>query len=126
MRKLLLLCALLATSTGCKKKNHFSADCSRAVDLVAPWTDLGIPLGDDIRVCAANDMKVDLEYLVGDKPEWEHAYEQALVAKGYAKERCSSTSCTYTKANERISVQVNQVAAGKKAKTIVHLNRTTK
>ena len=125
MRKLIIVCAVFAFTTGCKNKTHFSSDCSRAVDLVAPWSELGIPLGDNIRVCSANDLKVDLEYLVGDKPTWEQEYEKTLLGKGYTKDRCSSTSCTYVKATERITVQVNQVAAGKKAKTIVHLNRST-
>jgi hypothetical protein len=123
MQKLITLCAGLALAAGCKK-THYSPNCSRDVDLVAPWTELGIPLGDDIRVCAANDLKVDLEYLVGDKATWEAKYEETLVGKGYAKERCSSLACTFTKGSEHISVQVNQVAAGTKAKTIVHLTRT--
>ena len=130
MTKHILLAFALASvfATGCKKKTHFSSDCSRAVDLVSPWTQLGIPLGDDIRVCSANDLKVELEYLTGDKAGWERKYEEIMTAKGYVKESCSSVSCKYAQGGnakgEKISVYVNQVASGKKAKTHINLTRT--
>jgi len=75
-------------------------------------------------VCSANDLKVDLEYLTGDKAEWEQKYDEVMTAKGYTKDRCSAYSCSYSKAGEQVSVQINQLAAGKRAMTIVHLTRT--
>jgi len=105
-------------------KTHYSSDCTRAVPLAQPWDTMKLPLDGNSRVCSSNDLKTDVEHLDGDRAGWEGRYDQAMTALGYAKERCSSTSCSYTKAGERVSVQVNQVAAGKKAKTIVHLNRT--
>jgi hypothetical protein len=115
--------ACLALVAGCKKK-HYSSNCSRAVDLVAPWSALALPTGDgDGRVCSSNDLKTDVEHLRGDRPEWEKKYEAALVAQGYAKDRCSSLSCDYLKDGEKITVHANQVATGKRAKTIVHLTR---
>jgi hypothetical protein len=129
MTKHLVLALALASifATGCKKKTHYSSDCSRAVDLVPPWTELGLPLGDDIRVCSANDLKVELEYLTGDKPGWEKKYEEIMTAKGYVKESCSSVSCKYSRGGakgEKINVYVNQVATGKRAKTHINLTRT--
>ena len=113
----------LGLAAGCKK-THYSSDCTRAVALAPPWNTMKLPLNDNSRVCSSNDLKTDVEHLDGDRAGWESRYDQAMTALGYTKERCSSTSCSYTKAGEKVSVQVNQVAAGKKAKTIVHLNRT--
>ena len=111
------------TTAGCSKK-HYSANCSRGVALVPPWDAMKLPVNDNTRVCSANDLKVDLEHLDGDRAGWEHAYEAMMTAQGFTKDRCSSTSCNYSKAGEKVSVQINQVANGKKAKTIVHLSRT--
>jgi hypothetical protein len=121
MRTLIPLALVLVL--GCHK-THYSSDCTRAVALSPPWDTMKLPLDDNSRVCSSNDLKTDVEHLDGDRAGWEGRYDQAMTALGYTKERCSSTSCSYTKAGERVSVQVNQVAAGKKAKTIVHLNRT--
>jgi len=122
-----LFVSLLAVSVlalaGCKK--HYSSNCSRAVDLVAPWSALALPTGDgDGRVCSSTDRKTDVEHLSGDEAEWEKRYEGALVAQGYAKDRCTTLACDYLKAGEKITVHANQVASGRKAKTIVHLTRT--
>jgi hypothetical protein len=118
---LAVLC--LAFAAGCKKK-HYSASCSRAVDLVAPWNALALPAGDgDGRVCSSSELKTDLEHLRGDEAEWEKKYEDALLAQGYAKDRCSNLACDYLKNGEKINVHANQVASGKRAKTIVHLTR---
>jgi hypothetical protein len=115
--------ALLA-GAGCKKK-HYSSNCSRSLSLVAPWDTMKLPLGDNSRVCSVNDLKADIEHLDGDRAAWEHSYDTAMVAQGFTKERCSSTSCSYLRpTGEKMSVQINQVANGKKAKTIVHLTRT--
>jgi hypothetical protein len=120
-----LLLSLLAVSlfalTGCKK--HYSSNCSRGVDLVAPWSALTLPTGDG-RVCSSTDRKTDIEHLSGTEAEWEKRYEDALLAQGYTKDRCSSLACDYLKAGEKVNVHANQVATGRKAKTIVHLTRT--
>lgn len=122
MKKIVLVIALLALGA-CKKK-HYSSNCSRAVDLVAPWNAMKLPTGEgDGRVCSSSDMKTDVEHLSGDETAWEKKYEDAVVAQGFAKERCSSLSCTYVKAGEKLSIHANQVAVGKRNKTIVHLTR---
>jgi hypothetical protein len=74
-------------------------------------------------VCSSTDLKTDVEHLSGDEAGWESKYEAALVAQGYAKERCNNLSCDYVKSGEKINVHANQVATGKKAKTIIHLTR---
>src|SRR5262245_56360671 len=89
-----LALSLAAGAAGCKK-THYSADCSRAVSLAAPWDTMKLPLGDNTRVCSSNDLKTDIEALDGDRAAWETRYEQVMTAGGYTKDRCSSTSCSY-------------------------------
>jgi len=120
---LVLVIAAVSLATGCKKK-HYSPNCSKAVDLVAPWNAMKLPTGEgDGRVCMSNDLKTDVEHLSGDEASWEAKYEAAVVAQGYTKERCSNLSCTYLKAGEKLTVHANQVATGKRNKTIMHLSR---
>ena len=115
--------AALALTVGCKKKNY-SANCSRAVDLAAPWNTMKLPTVEgDGRVCSSNDLSTDVEHLSGDEVAWEGKYEAAVVALGFAKERCSSLACTYMKDGEKLTIHANQVAAGKRNKIIVHLTR---
>ena len=83
-----------------------------------------LPTADASRVCRSNDLNTQFEYLEGDGAGWSTRFDTVLVGLGYAKERCSGSSCTYTKAGEKLNVRVNQVATGKKAKTIVELTRT--
>lgn len=120
----LLIAACLVPAAGCRR-THYSASCSRAVSLVAPWSALALPTDDgDGRVCSSSDLKTDIEHLRGDQAEWEKRYADALIAQGYTKERCTSLTCDYVKSGEKINVHANQVASGKKAKTIIHLTRT--
>ena len=120
--RLVLVIAALSVA-GCKKK-QYSPNCSKAVDLVAPWNGMKLPSGEgDGRVCMSNDLKTDIEHLSGDEASWEQKYEAAVVAQGYTKEWCSNLSCTYVKATEKLTVHANQVATGKRNKTIVHLTR---
>ena len=121
----LLVCAAAALSTaGCKKKSHYSSNCSSSVALAAPWNAMKLPTGEAYRVCRSNDLNTQFEYLEGDGAGWSTQFDTALVGLGFAKERCSGSSCTYLKAGEKVNVRVNQVATGKKAKTIVELTRT--
>jgi hypothetical protein len=121
--RIVVALAVIALGAGCKKK-HYSADCGRAVDLAAPWNTMKLPTGEgDGRVCSSNDLKTDVEHLSGDEAAWEAKYDAAVVAFGYVKERCSSLSCTYNKDGEKLTVHANQVAGGKRNKTIVHLTR---
>jgi hypothetical protein len=108
---------------GCKK-NHYSSNCSKAVDLAAPWSTMKLPTGEgDGRVCSSNDLKTDIEHLSGDEAAWEKKYEDAILALGYTKERCSNLACTFVKAGEKLTIHANQVASGKRNKTIMHLTR---
>ena len=119
----ILTFAALSLGTACKK-NHYSANCGRAVDLVAPWSTMALPTAEgDGRVCSSNDLKTDVEHLSGDEAAWEQKYEAAVVAQGYTKERCSNLACTFTKGDEKLTVHANQVAGGKRNKTIIHLTR---
>ena len=75
-------------------------------------------------MCSSNEHKTDVEHLRGEEADWENKYEAALIAQGYTKDRCTSLACDYVKSGDRITVHANQVASGKRAKTIVHLTRT--
>ena len=120
--RLVLVIALVLVA-GCKK-NHYSSNCGKAVDLVAPWNAMQLPTGEgDARVCSSNDLKTDVEHLTGDEAAWEKRYEDAVVAQGFTKERCTGLSCTFVKAGEKLTIHANQVASGKRNKTIVHLSR---
>lgn len=122
MKKMVLVIALCCF-TACKKK-HYSSNCSRAVDLAAPWNTMALPVGDgDGRVCSSNNLATDIEHLSGDEARWEKAYEDAVLAQGFTKQRCSSLACTYAKPGENVTIHANQVATGKRNKTIVHLTR---
>jgi hypothetical protein len=123
MLKTPLVVVALLLVVGCKK-NHYSSNCERAAELAAPWNTMKLPTGEgDGRVCSSNDLKTDIEHLSGDEAAWEASYEAAVVAQGYAKERCSTLSCTYLKTGEKLTIHANQVASGKRRKTIVHLTR---
>ena len=122
-RLLVLIAAVSLATVACKKK-HYSSSCSKAVELAAPWNTMKLPTGEgDGRVCMSNDLKTDVEHLSGDEASWEQKYEAAVVAQGYAKDRCTSLSCTYIKAGDKLNIHANQVATGKRNKTIVHLSR---
>lgn len=119
---LAVVCIVVAA--GCRR-THYSSSCSRAVDLAAPWSGLALPTGEgDGRVCSSSELKTDVEHLRGDEADWENKYEAALIAQGYTKDRCTSLACDYVKGGDRITVHANQVASGKRAKTIVHLTLT--
>lgn len=97
--------SVLASLAGCKTKDKYSPSCKRGVSLTAPWTDLKLPL-EEGRVCVSDDKRAEMQYLTQHRPEWEQAYEKALVAAGYAKDRCNDMSCTYKKDADKVTVQV--------------------
>lgn len=124
MKHILLVILVATLAAGCKKK-HYSSNCGKAVDLVAPWSTFALPTGEGHgRVCSSTDLKTEIEHLSGSEADWVTKYEAALVAQGYTKDKCSSLSCSYVKAGDKIKLRANQVATGKRAKTHVHLERT--
>lgn len=101
----LLLAFLALPSAGCKSKKRYSPSCQRAVALTAPWDALSLPTGGG-RVCASDAARAELQYLSGNRTSWEKQFEDALVAAGFAKDRCTAQSCTFKRGDEKATVQV--------------------
>lgn len=103
----LLLCLSLvaATAAGCRKTS-FGAGCEKAVDLTAPWTELGVPLDEDkTRVCASSAEELKLRsYVWSSAGEAQPVFENLLVAAGYSKDRCTGGACWYKKAGTSVGV----------------------
>lgn len=105
MLKLAPVLALALALTGCKTKSRYSPSCKSGVALTTPWTELALPI-DEGRVCASDAKRAEMQYLTKHRPEWEKAYEDALVKAGYAKDKCTDQSCSFTKAGDKLNVQV--------------------
>lgn len=94
----------MALASGCGKH---SDSCKKSAELVAPFTDLGLPTEEGGgRVCEADSKKIKVEHLGKSPDEWRTKYEEAIVGSGYAKKDCSKTQCVYTKAKARLRVNV--------------------
>lgn len=104
--RVILFCAAaaLAAGAGCKSKKGYSADCKRGVSLTAPWSELALPTGDG-RVCSSDAKQAKVQYLTKHEADWEAAYDQALVAAGFTKDKCTDLSCTYKRGDEKVTVQ---------------------
>jgi hypothetical protein len=100
-----LLAALVATATACGRTS-FGHGCEKAVELTAPWTDLKLPLDEkQARVCESSAQEVKIRSYAWTKPdEAQTAFEQALSAAGYAKDRCTGAACHYKKDGQTVSV----------------------
>jgi hypothetical protein len=88
-------------------KVDFGTGCEKAVDLQAPWTEMGLPLEDgQARVCeaSADELKVR-SYTWTTKEEALPALKQALVAAGWAEDRCNQQACYFDKDGFEVSVQ---------------------
>jgi hypothetical protein len=105
-RILVLGFMLVTTVSGCGKV-AFGNGCDKAVDLVSPWTDMALPLEDGkARVCEASTEALKLRsYTWKSKEEAGPALEQAMVAAGWAKDRCTAQACYYDKDGFEVSVQ---------------------
>jgi hypothetical protein len=104
---ILALAALAAAAVGCKKKERYSPGCQRAVSLASPWDGYKLPV-EGGRVCASDASRTELQFLSGDRPGYETKFETALVAAGFTKDKCTSQSCAFERADERAVVQVIQ------------------
>lgn len=123
-RSVMALClslVALAAASGCRRTN-FGAGCEKAAELGAPWKDLGLPIDEDkARVCSSSAQELKLRSAQwGSAGEAHPAFEQALVAAGYTKDRCTGPACYYEKAGERVSVHpIDFGVKGKKLVTVV-------
>ena len=108
--RLLALTTVLAATvltSGCGKKKRYSPSCDRSVTLTAPWDGYQLPTSGG-RVCSSDASRAELQFLSGDRAGWERKFEEALLAAGFAKDKCSSQSCTFKRDGERAVVQVVQ------------------
>ena len=102
----LLVCVVVLVGCGkqeeAKPGQDFGKACKPGTSLVAPWSELSLPVADG-RVCSSTELQTEVQYLdkVGD--DLQKAYEQAFTAAGFTKDRCSENtkgitpSCRYEK-----------------------------
>jgi hypothetical protein len=100
-----LVVVLAVVTSGCGAKH--SSSCSKKVDLVSPFTDLGLPV-DDGRVCDSDEKKTRMEFVGKDKEKWRGAIEQSVTGAGFTKESCPSY-CVYTKGTQRLQVIIGDI-----------------
>jgi len=111
----LLLVAFAGSLGGCARH---SDGCKKSAEVVAPFSELGLPTADgNGRVCEADSKKMKVEHMGTDHDGWRQKYEEAIVSKGYSKKDCSRTQCVYVKAKARI--RVNILEASKKWTTVI-------
>jgi hypothetical protein len=106
-RHVVVAAVVLLATAGCKKKERYPIDCKEAAALTSPWKDLALPT-ESGRVCQSSEREARISYLDGDRPDWEKRYEEALVAQGFTRDRCSDLACTFKKGDEKAVVQVFQ------------------
>ena len=99
--------AVLLVLGGACGKTDYGSGCEKATDLGAPWTGMSLPLDDKkTRVCESSAEELKLRsYAWTSKDEAGPALEQALVAAGWAKDRCTEQACYYDKEGYEVSVQ---------------------
>lgn len=113
---------LAVAATGCSKK--YGVGCKKEVEMTAPWTELGLPIGDDTRVCeSGSDMLKLRSYAWTKEDEAQKAFAAALDARGYQKDRCTQQACWYDKDGWRVSVQPMDFKVKKKKLVTVVLRR---
>ena len=105
---------------GCGKKKY-PASCSKAVALTAPWTDLGFP-ADRGRVCESGPDSAKYMFLDTNVDDAKKPFEDAVLAKGYVKDRCTSLACDYKGTDDKITIQPFE-ASGKLDYVTISLRR---
>jgi hypothetical protein len=103
-RAFVLSITFAAALAGCGKH---SPTCKDSVDLSSPWTDYGLPASDG-RVCESSADKARVEYTSGGRDKWASAYDDSLQKNGFAKQKCVSNYCVYTKDKARVQVIVTE------------------
>lgn len=91
---------------GCGR-TQYGVGCEKAVELGSPWLEMKLPIDESqTRVCDATADGLKLRSHVWSRAEEAApAFEAALVAVGYTKDRCSGATCYYQNDGERVSVQ---------------------
>jgi len=120
-----LLLSLTAAATGCR--TNYGAGCEKSADLTAPWTDLALPIDEDkTRVCASSAQELKLRSTSwSSADEAQPAFEKALAAAGYARQRCSGAACYYDKAGHTIGVHPMEFKVKKTTLITVALSSRT-
>lgn len=118
-----LVVACLGCSSGEQPKDWYSADCAIAAPEVAPWNQITF-VRTDSRLCEATELRFRIEHLTGDRDEWTHEYDLALISHGYTEVGCTTQRCSYAKPGERVSLEVDQRAAGEHPRIVATFVRT--
>ena len=104
--RVILLGGLAGSLCACGKVD-FGSGCEKPMDLVAPWTEMGLPLEEgQARVCevSGDELKVR-SYTWKTKEEAVPALKQALSSAGWSGDRCTEQACYYDKDGFEVSVQ---------------------
>src|SRR5688572_13350069 len=90
MKRLAIALVVLAAcgnkESASKRGQDFSKSCTGA-SLVEPWPQLSLPIADG-RICRSQETVTQVQYMTKTGTELRDNYEQALLAKGYEKEKC--------------------------------------
>jgi hypothetical protein len=109
------------TAAGCSKKKDYPAGCTKAVPLVAPWTEMNLPIAGG-RVCEADDKHARIDFLSTDTAGRKKAFEDHLLGLGYTKADCMAEACNYVKDTDK--TRLNVLGGGKMHWVTVHLNKS--
>ena len=104
-------------------KTDFGSGCEKAVDLVAPWTEMSLPLEDgQSRVCEVSGEELKLRsYTWKTKEEAGPALKTALTGAGWTEDRCTEPACYFDKDGFEVSVQPMDFEVKKKKLVTVAL-----
>jgi hypothetical protein len=99
--------ALLTLLAGCGRK--YSPGCKSSANMTAPWTGYNLPVANG-RVCESSSEELKLEFIDNDKQKWAAAIGEAVIAAGFARDKCPSY-CLYSKDTQRLQVIVGDIAS---------------
>jgi hypothetical protein len=102
---IVVVAIVLVAIFGLRKGKKYAPSCPRNVPLVSPWAELNLPVSGG-RVCESTSQRTQVQYLHKHKSDWEAAYDQALIAAGFTKDRCLDMSCTYKRGADKATLQV--------------------
>lgn len=122
MTKLVLVFAACVFGAGCGSKDRYPITCKKPVELTAPWTEFGFPT-DRGRVCESGSDRAQYMFLDAKADEVTKVFADAVLAKGYKKDSCSSLACRYHNTTEQITIQPYESTRGKPSYVTVSLRR---
>jgi len=124
--RVILLGSLAMSLCACGKVD-FGSGCEKPVDLVAPWTEMGLPLEEgQARVCEVSGEELKVRsYTWKTKEEATPALKQALSSAGWTEDRCTEQACYYDKDGFEVSVQPMDFEVKKKKLVTIAMRHKT-